>query len=108
MLNSENEKLYTIIFMFTDAFADDVEFEVSSCEFSEPLEEDLLDISTTKQLLYYLAEIFGDNISTLSNQDEIELIEEHEISDISEMQIIDTEEQKTYCLNIQNKKIFIE
>lgn len=102
-----NEKQYRISILFHNSF-EDVDIELTTSEFSEPTLEDIQDINTTKQLIYYLSEIFGDSLYEYTDQDLLDLLDETELEDISDVQITDIQECITYYINPQRKTIDVE
>lgn len=103
----QTEYLYKIIIVFSNKF-DDFKFEIPSEDFTEPNQEDIQDIATTKHLMYYLTELFGEILYECIDQDYIDEIEEMEINEIKEVQIIDTVAGITYYINLEQKVIDIE
>lgn len=102
-----NEKQYRVEIMFHNNF-EDIDIELASGDFCEPMLEDIQDINTTKQLIYYLSEIFGDSLYEFMDQELLDVLEEIELEDISDVKIIDVEENLTYYINPQRKTIDIE
>lgn len=87
---------------------DIIAFEISSADFTPPSEEDIQEISTSKQLIYLLSEIFGDIIYEYIDHDVVDAIEEVDIDEIADVQICDNNAGVTYYLNLQRKTVEIE
>lgn len=101
-----NEKKFILKFvLFAD---DDILIDLYTQEFNQPTVEDLTDINTSKQLLYYLSEIFGEDFYEYVQQDIMDVIEEVPLENITEVQIIDCEENIIYYIQVAQCIIDIE
>lgn len=107
MCISQAENTYSVKIIFQRDY-DDVDFEINSIEFTEPTSDDIQEINTAKQLMYYFSEIFGDSIYEYIDQDIFDLMEEVEIDNITEVQIIDNSNNLVYYINMQRKTVDIE
>lgn len=84
-----------------------IEQEITTTDFTEPSIENIEDVSTTKQVIYFLSEIFGDSIYDFLSQDAIESIEESEIENICEIIVISYDDETTYSIDINKGTIEI-
>jgi hypothetical protein len=86
---------------------DNIEQEIVTTDFIEPTIENIEDISTSKQVLFFLSEIFGDSIYDFLTQDIIENIEESNMEDICEIIIISYDDEVTFSIDVNKKNIEI-
>lgn len=84
---------------------EDIDFDISSTDFCEPVTEDIQEIDTTKQLVYYLSEIFGDSIYEFIEQEVFDLLEEIDFEYITEVQIVDNFNNIVYYINTKRKTV---
>ena len=101
---SQSEHMYTITIVLSNDF-DDIELEVACEDFTEPQQEDIEDMGTTKHLVYYLTELFGEHLYEYIDQDILDDLEEMDLSEINEVQIKDMSADVTYYINISQKTI---
>ena len=102
-----NDKTYQIKLVFHNSY-DDISIELVTSEFNEPTIDDIQDINTTKQLVYYLSEMFGDSLYEYMDQEILDMLDEIELEDISDVMILDVDENITYYINPQRKTIDVE
>ena len=101
---SQSEHMYIITIVLSNDF-DDIEMEITSEDFTEPMQEDISDLATTKHLVYYLAELFGEHLYESIDQDILDELEEMDLSEINEVQLKDLTNEVTYYINIHQKTI---
>lgn len=104
-LSSENSFLVKIIFQNSQ---DNIEFDIMSSEFTEPVIEDIEEITTFEQLIYYFDELFGENLYGYLEQQLYDLVDDLSIESIDEVHIINNTENITYFINLNKKTIDIE
>ena len=104
---SQSEHMYTITIILSNS-SDDICLEIMSEDFCEPTQEDIQDIATTKHLVYFLTELFGEDVYEYIDQDILDELEEMELSDITGIKINDTLSDTVYYINLTQKTVDVE
>jgi hypothetical protein len=100
------DKYYLLKINFSYDFYN-IEQEIITDDFVEPTIESIEDVSTSKQIIFFLHETFGEAAYDFLDQNLIDLIEESEMESICEIIIECIDDEISYSIDINNKTIEI-
>ena len=107
MLTSQNENTFLVKIILQRGY-NDIVFDVNTIDFTEPSAYDVEDINTFEQLIYFFAELFGEDLYGYLEQKLYDLVEDIELDFVEEVQIINVSENVTYYINLDKHTIDIE